>query len=336
MVSRRTAFQDPGGGEVQLNMTKEYLEEKGVHVDVFDHYEHEIEDYDILHAFGTSPENISLIEYANEAGLKTFLSPIFWDQAAYENKIKWRIKNALKESLRSLIRKTGIETFDRKSCLETPDVLLPNSEMEGEVLRRKYGLEGMEIVPVPNGVSEEFEGGNKELFESDVPFENFDIFVGRLEPRKNLDKLIHAYNDIDRNIVIIGPEMEEYRPYAKDLKQKADENIHFFGKVEFGSDLHKSAYKSANKLVLPSKCETPGLVALEAGMMGTKISITQNGSTKEYFEDYVGYINPGSVNSIKEAVKAESKQEGLENHIKQNFTWDKVAKETKNAYERLL
>ena len=49
---------------------------------------------------------------------------------------------------------------------------------------------------------------------------------------------------------------------------------------------------------MPSFYETPGLAALEAAVVGIPIVITEQGCTKEYFEENVFYCNPHIEESI--------------------------------------
>jgi glycosyltransferase involved in cell wall biosynthesis len=100
-----------------------------------------------------------------------------------------------------------------------------------------------------------------------------------------------------------------------------------------------SAYAACKVFVLPSLYETPGLSALEAALAGANICITKEGATREYFSDFAFYCDPHDINSIREAIfKAyeASKSDKLRDHILKNFTWNRAAKATLEAYEKVL
>jgi glycosyltransferase involved in cell wall biosynthesis len=100
-----------------------------------------------------------------------------------------------------------------------------------------------------------------------------------------------------------------------------------------------SAYAAAKVFVLPSLFETPGITALEAGMMWCNLVITKGGSTIEYFRDYALYINPLSVDDIKEKILEaynKPRDNKLREHILNNYTWEKAAEKTLQAYRLML
>ena len=59
-----SAFQNPGGGEILLLKTKQYLEELGVNVRLFDQWQHRFQSGDLLHVFGSVKEALGLMETA--------------------------------------------------------------------------------------------------------------------------------------------------------------------------------------------------------------------------------------------------------------------------------
>lgn len=63
-----TAFQNPGGGEVQLLKTKEALEKLGVPIKLFDIWNDRLRDFDILHVFGSVKDALPMMEEAKRVG----------------------------------------------------------------------------------------------------------------------------------------------------------------------------------------------------------------------------------------------------------------------------
>ena len=99
-----------------------------------------------------------------------------------------------------------------------------------------------------------------------------------------------------------------------------------------------SAYAACNVFALPSTFETPGIAALEAALAGAKIVITPHGGTRDYFNNMAEYVNPYSVESIRAGIVAslESKKSNtLQQHIKNEFLWNRVAEKTLAVYKSI-
>lgn len=153
--------------------------------------------------------------------------------------------------------------------------------------------------------------------------------------------LLKAYEDIEIPLVIIGhfnPLEYEYFLECKKVA-KHNRNIHFIGYMSPNSEELLSAYAAAKVFVLPSGFETPGLSALEAGLAGCNLVITKGGSTTEYFKNYASYVNPASKEDIKKKILEayeRPKNNELKEHILNNYTWEKTAERTLDAYNLAL
>ena len=164
--------------------------------------------------------------------------------------------------------------------------------------------------------------------------------VGHIGPaRKNILNLIHALKNIDHPAVIIGKITDS--PYSKQCIEEAkkSKNILIIPGIDNNSELLASAYAAANVFVLPSLFETPGIAALEAALAGSKIVITPHGGTKDYFTTMAQYVEPYSVDSIREGIITslnEKKNPELKEHIKKEFLWSRVAEKTLTVYKSVL
>jgi glycosyltransferase involved in cell wall biosynthesis len=90
---------------------------------------------------------------------------------------------------------------------------------------------------------------------------------------------------------------------------------------------------------LPSTLETPGLAALEAAASGTRLALTQDGCTREYFGDFAGYLDPYSVESIRETVLQaleKPKSPELPSFIHERYTWKRAAEQLVAVYHKIL
>ena len=85
--------------------------------------------------------------------------------------------------------------------------------------------------------------------------------------------------------------------------------------------------------------ETPGLSSLEAAAMKCNLLITDRGDTKYYFENLATYCEPGDIDSIRSGilkVMSTDFNESLFNRVTTQFTWEKTAEQTYEAYKYAL
>ena len=101
-----------------------------------------------------------------------------------------------------------------------------------------------------------------------------------------------------------------------------------------------SAYAAAALLVLPSYIETPGLCALEAGLAGTPLVVTEQGCTREYFGDQALYVDPRNGEQIRAAVTQEHTRRpdtsALRERIRTRYLWRHAAEATRAGYRKAL
>ncbi len=335
-----SAFQNPGGGEVQLLKTKQFLEKKGMQISLYNQWNDKLKKGDLLHIFGSVKYCHGLMRAAKEVGVKLVLSTISWSDwpSALYTYPDW------KQRTLNVLRHTAKVCFPwvpslRKAMMELSDILMPNSQAEADQLNRFFRIPRGKIRVIPNGVDAHYENGNPELFISRYGLKDFFLCVGRIEPRKNQLTLIRAHRGLERPLVLIGEAVSRYPDYEARCRREARSNVHFLGYLANDSELLRSAYAACDTFVLPSWFETPGLAALEAGLAGAKLVITSGGSTREYFGEDAVYVDPHQVSSIREAMMSanrESRARNLQQRIHENYLWEKVASDVARSYGELL
>lgn len=313
------AFDCPGGGEVQLLKYMEHLEQVGVHVLRYDPWRcHEqFDQADVVHYFSVQGGSWRFCGHVREVrGLPLVISPIIWidDPAKY-----------------------GMA--DIASTLAYATRILPNSQAECDQLARLFKLPHDRFTPIVNGVDDVFfEPVAPALFRQRFGIdEPFVLCMGNIERRKNQLRLIEALRENGIHLVLAGQEREA--DYAVQCRALADKTVHFVGKLEHGSQLQRSAYAAAEMLVLPSTLETPGLAALEAAAVGTRLALTEIGCTREYFQSFAHYLDPYDGESIRNAITqalATPKNPQLSVFIKENYTWKKAALQLLTVYRHVL
>jgi len=204
-------------------------------------------------------------------------------------------------------------------------VFTPSEFVKQKVMRR-FGIENVTVTS--NGVDCAVFHPDANQKEFDLP-ESYILFVGSLEPRKNLDHLLRAWNEIKIDfketwLVIVGVSGNVFR--SVNLSQKM-ERVRVLGYVE--DKTLAGLYAKATLLVLPSQDEGFGLPALEAMASGTPVIVSDGGAVPEVVGQ-AGLIfclsNPaGLINALKECLsnarlRSELKEKGLARA--QSFSWE--------------
>jgi glycosyltransferase involved in cell wall biosynthesis len=333
------AFQAPGGGENQLVQTGKALEDLGVSVRPFSPWTDQMQDFRLLHLFGMSREGLGLARVARRRGVPVVLSPICWFEpraisALAPSRLHCAWEFAKWSAMVAVPRRPGW----RGELLGLADAILPNSRAESDQLGRLFGVDRRSIRVVPNGVQPRFARSEPSLFRARFGEEPFVLYVGRIEPRKNVLGLIHAVQRADHPLVVIGDAVPGHEGYHEACRREGRGIVRWLPRVEHDDPLLSSAYAAARVFALPSWFETPGLAALEAALAGCPVVITPFGCTREYFEHWVFYARPDRPSAIARAI-AEAwdapPRAGLAAHVGTQFSWSEVAIKTAEAYDRV-
>ena len=339
LAGKLTALAAPGGGETQLSATAQALRECGVDARLWRPWEEGFDQIDCLHLFGSESEHLNVMAAARSRGIPVVLSTIAWFDLAS----RWRSGEPLRARLNScgkfLLRAAAPRLPSwRRRLYDNADMLLPNSQAEADQLTRYFGTPRDRIAVVPNGADPRFAHAAPDAFSDVVPYRGFALYAGRIEPRKNQLGFLKAMQGSHAPIVILGDAAPGHEDYLRRCRQAAGSRTRFVSRMAHDDPLLASAYASCGCLVLASWFETPGLVALEAGLLGVPLVLTERGAAREYFGDFARYINPASAKSIRvnvlEALSQERNTE-LAQHVEDNFTWRAVAHETLAAYDRV-
>lgn len=334
------AFDSPGGGEVLLLKSKQYLQKEGIVIELYKEGKTQLQQFDLFHNFSLHRQCSDAIKAAKQAGLPIAISPIYWP--SLRNAIQWnkgiaRKAKAISVELINLLDFFSISGV--RKMLNMADALLVSSEAEAALFEKRFRINREKISVVHNGVEERFRNAKPLLFEEKFHLKDFVLYAGRIEERKNVLSLIKAMQGIDSKLVVIGDAKKGSEAYLQKCKATAGKQVIFVGAMQHDSALLAAAYAACRVFALPSWYETPGLAALEAGLAGANIVITREGPTREYFGKHAAYVNPASVQDIRGKILLQlhkPKTSALSRHIERNFLWQNTATQTKAAYEKIL
>jgi glycosyltransferase involved in cell wall biosynthesis len=118
--------------------------------------------------------------------------------------------------------------------------------------------------------------------------------------------------------------------------------IHFLGYL--GGAEKSDAYHAAQLLVVPSRQEAMSIVAIEAGICGTPVLLTDQCGFDRVEEIGGGWVVPASVEGIKQGLLKVMRQTELlkpaklniRKLVKEYFAWDNVVLSYINLYDQLI
>lgn len=328
LLQNRANYQASlAGDSIQLLKTREYLAKTGIEAVIDNRPNLDLATYDLVHLFNLIPvaQTHEYYQNARRQHKRVVLSTVFWEPEEFFS------VSGEPEKLREWWQKTGSL---RREILNGTALILPNSTLELEALRKSLGPLPPAVV-VPNAADKSFAFAKPDHFIQKYGWRDFLLTVGRICRRKNQLSLIKIAQKMKLPLVIIGP-VNDFRYYQECRRESAGQKVLFIdtlNPVELAS-----AYATARVHALVSWYDTPGLVSLEAALAGCAIVSTDRGSAREYFEDKAFYCDPGDLSSIANTVATAwnaGKDEQLKERVLANYTWERVAQVTKEAYQTL-
>lgn len=183
------------------------------------------------------------------------------------------------------------------------------------------------------------------LMDKRVPFV---LFVGTIEPRKNLVRLIRAFDQIKRSfsiphkLVIVGKKGWLSDPVFHVVMDLGLQNeVLFTGRVS--EDALRWLYLNAEVFACVSLAEGFGLPVLEAFAAGVPVLASATGSLPEVAGDAAVFTDPMDEGAIAEGLMRIIRDEVLRGELAQRgrerlalFSWEKAADDVVDYYREVL
>lgn len=229
------------------------------------------------------------------------------------------------------------------------------SEFTKKQIIKYYSIPEEKITVIYEGVSDKFVPmGDKDLIFSVLKRygikKKYILFVGRIEPRKNITGLLKAFDYIKKRghnnlcLVIVGNQdkiFQEKELFDKIKEMQLDSDIVFTGGVS-ENDL-TILYNGAEVLVYPAFAEGFGLPVLEAMACGTPVITSNTTSLPEVAGEAAIFVNPYSYEEIGESLNRLLSNQGLRKELSakgleraRKFSWENAAKNTIEVYKKGL
>jgi glycosyltransferase involved in cell wall biosynthesis len=177
--------------------------------------------------------------------------------------------------------------------------------------------------------------------------ERFALYVGTIEPRKNLVRLLQAFallwhgGVVPHKLVFVGQRGWKEEPVFQTVEALGlQDAVIFLGYVPH--EILIALYNLAEAMVFPSLYEGFGLPVVEAMACGTPVITSRKGSLDEISGEAAEFVEPTSVESIAEALRcvlndpsrqAELKHRGLAHSSR--YSWEISAKQTQALYRQV-
>lgn len=235
------------------------------------------------------------------------------------------------------------------------DRIISVSEFTKKQIMKYYRVPEEKITVIYEGASDKFLPiRDKELIKPVLEKygikKRYILFVGRVEPRKNIVGLLNAFVYIknkgmkDFCLVIVGNQdkiFQEKELFDQIKELQLDSDVIFTGGVS-DEDL-PVLYNEAEVLVYPAFAEGFGLPVLEAMACGTPVVTSNTTSLPEVTGDAAILVNPYSSEEIGQALEKILNDDSLRRELAlrglqraKKFSWQDAAKKTIEVYKEVL
>lgn len=322
---------------------------KVVQIDAGDFSLRKEELFSVVEDFTNGVEEFLITEDQHDALLANY-----WLSGSAAHQLKHNLNMPLITSFHTLARvkaASGDKSFGYEERIKVEsevigcsDVILSNSSFETDQLVSHYGADSSRIEIVPPGVDHSIfnpacKSEARRLL--NLSEQKTLLFVGRIQPLKGVDLAISTLaelEDKDARLILIGSSsgMEgpsEQRRITKMVKELGLTNRVLFVEPQPHEKL-VNWYRAADVLLMPSRSESFGLVALEAAACGLPVVASEVGGLQTIVENGLsGYLindrDPWSYAAhvskiIDDSGKAEEMSEEAVERSKL-FTWSVTA-----------
>jgi len=248
--------------------------------------------------------------------------------------------------------------YNRQAMAKRADRIIAVSENTKKDIVNIFGKSNEKITVIKNGLDKRFftnEENQKQDWQAikrRFGIKNkYILFIGTLEPIKNITRLLQAFRNLKKVIkkekgefnykLVLGGKKGwlggEYKQIAYDLGLEKD--VKFLGYVK--GDNMKDLFTHCEFFVMPSLYEGFGTTVLEAMASKVPILVSDIPTLRELLGDKAVFCNPVDTfditNKMKQLINDPSDKQMIEEGYKiaKEFSWDKCAKETLKIYEKL-
>ncbi|MDD3718570.1 MAG: glycosyltransferase family 1 protein [Actinomycetota bacterium] len=228
-------------------------------------------------------------------------------------------------------------------------VIMADSRNTRDDLRSLMGGSDPRVRVVPLGVDLPGDPGKDEIervLAKHGLSPGYMLFVGTLEPRKNLSRLVRAYAAFSEEekaksgeLVLVGaPGWMGRRELARIMSQAGVRWLGFLPQDEL-----EAVYRAASIFVYPSIYEGFGLPVLEAMARGLAVVTSDSSSLREVGEGVALLVDPNDPMELRKAMRRLLDDEDLRRELAEKgrkraeeYPWERTVELTRQAYRDIL
>ena len=254
------------------------------------------------------------------------------------------------ESLRSLSSRLKTAFWKRTANWASQIITISNHSRKEIV--KWFGIPEDKITVTPLGVDEDWyrdveaEEMTRVRALYSLP-DRFFFFVGTLQPRKNVRRIIDAHKSLPPQLrrevplIIAGRHGWMCDAEVAELQNCQDGTLRWLQYVP-SEDL-LPIFKQATALVWPSLNEGFGLPVLEAFAAGLPVVTSNTTSLPEVAGDAALLVHPENTGEIADAMRQMATDDALRSDLRargqsraKQFTWDRTARQTIEVYRKAI
>jgi glycosyltransferase involved in cell wall biosynthesis len=227
-------------------------------------------------------------------------------------------------------------------------IITPSNSVKTEVCQA-FGVDGEKVMVTPEAPRPVFKRKeDPELLRRLGIDGDFILFVGTIEPRKNLRRLVEAFERVLRStalspkLVIAGGQGWLMNDFVSFIREKGiEDRICLTGYLE-EADLC-GLYSACSAFVYPSLYEGFGLPPLEAMACGAPVITSRISSLLETVGDAARLVDPNDVEDLAQGIVEMLSDVGMREHYAEQgskqvkkFSWEQTALKTLAVYQELV
>ena len=242
-----------------------------------------------------------------------------------------------------------IYTYKFKKACQVADSIIAVSECTKRDIIQFFGIDEKKIQVIYQGcdssfqqtATDEVKAKAKELYQ--LP-ENYLLYVGSIESRKNLKLIVEALTKTTCDLPLIA--VGKHTPYADEVQQYINENglkerVKMLHNVDF--TYFPAIYQMASLFIYPSFFEGFGIPILEALYSRVPVIGTTGSCLEEAGGNSSIYVNPTDANEMASAIdrvmlNKELRQQMIDSGVEyaNNFSQEHLSKQMMEHYNSLL
>lgn len=249
-------------------------------------------------------------------------------------------------------RLQGLKSWGFRRAISWADYIITISQHSKQDLIERLGIEAARITVIPLGVHQDFfqrispEVIGEVLQRYDLK-KGFFLFIGTLQARKNIERILTAHRQLppsirkDHPLVIVGKYGWGSDPLLDQLKAlEAVGEGRWLQYVPY-QDIF-ALFQSAQALVYPSLYEGFGLPVLESFASQVPVITSNTTSLPEVAGEAAVLVNPYCIEEITDAMRRLLEDSMLREDLirrgytrAQGFTWEQCAQQTLAVYRQI-